>query len=134
MKIAVIGSRDFEGIDLIDDYLDSELSMLTELSLISGGASGVDAVAKAYARSRAITFIELKADWKAYGRAAGPIRNKQIIDMADSIYAFWDERSKGTAHVMEYALRIGKPCQVVVFAGVGFNPKLLKQTSKVGLV
>ncbi len=116
MKIAVIGSRDFKGSNLIPHYLDRELMKYYELSIISGGASGVDTIAKQYAFERQIDYIELKADWRTYGRAAGPIRNKLVVELAETIYAFWDGKSKGTLSVIQFARRLGKPYQVLVFA------------------
>ena len=115
MKIAVIGSRDFKGSNLIPHYLDRELMKYSELSIISGGASGVDTIAKQYAFERQLDYIELKADWRTYGRAAGQVRNKQVVEMADTIYAFWDGSSKGTLSVIQLARRLGKPCQVLTF-------------------
>jgi len=116
MRVAVIGSRIFEGSNLIAHYLDRELTKYSELSIISGGASGVDTIAKQYAFERKIDYVELKADWRSYGRAAGPIRNKQVVEMADTIYAFWDGKSKGTWGVIQFARKLGKPCQVITFA------------------
>ncbi len=115
MRVAIVGSRSFAGLPQIIDYIDVELKSESDLSIISGGAAGVDTVARDYAVKRNINFIELKADWRLYGRAAGPIRNKLIVDMADKVYAFWDGQSKGTLHVIEYAKKIGKPCQILVF-------------------
>lgn len=133
MKIAIIGSRSFAGIPQILDYLDAELNSECNLSIISGGAAGVDAVARDYAIKRNINFIELKADWTRYGRAAGPIRNKLIVDMADKVYAFWDERSKGTLHVIEYAKKLGKPCQILVFSenNICVKSALMTQANKI---
>ena len=58
MRVAVIGSRIFEGSNLIAHYLDRELTRYSELSIISGGASGVDTIAKKYAFERKIDYIE----------------------------------------------------------------------------
>lgn len=113
MKIAIIGSRLFSGMSKISDYLDENLKSLSDLTIVSGGAAGVDAAAKSYALKRNISFIELKADWRSFGRAAGPVRNKKIVDMVDKVYAFWDGQSKGTLHVIEYAGKLGKPCLVL---------------------
>lgn len=50
------------------------------------------------------------ADWKKYGRAAGPIRNNEMLDSdPDVVLAFHDslETSKGTKHCVEQALKRG---------------------------
>jgi hypothetical protein len=46
--------------------------------VIHGGASGADREAELWARSRGISFISFIADWSTYGKAAGPIRNKEM--------------------------------------------------------
>lgn len=47
------------------------------------------------------------ADWKQYGKAAGPIRNKQMLDegQPDLVLCFHDdiEKSKGTKNMYELA-------------------------------
>jgi len=116
MKVAVIGSRVFEGNHLIEHYLDCELQKYSNPSIISGGASGVDSIAKEYAINKGLDYTEINADWSSYGRAAGPIRNKLIVEMADTVYAFWDEASKGTWSTIQLAKRLGKPCQIVSYS------------------
>ena len=49
-----------------------------------------------------------------YGRAAPIVRNREIVEYADKIIAFWDGKSRGTRFVIEYANKIGKPCEVVM--------------------
>jgi hypothetical protein len=44
------------------------------------------------------------ADWKTYGKAAGPIRNHAMVDSgADLVIAFPDDGSRGTKDCAEYA-------------------------------
>ena len=116
MKVAVIGSRVFEGLYLTEDYLDGEIRKYPDLTIISGGASGVDSIAKQYAVKRGFNYHEINANWSTYGRAAGPIRNKIVVEMADIIYAFWDEKSKGTWSTIQLAKRLGKTCKIVTYA------------------
>ena len=47
-------------------------------------------------------------EWKKYGRAAGPVRNKEMVNSADLVIAFWDGKSKGTKSLIKYAEKIGK--------------------------
>ena len=42
-----------------------------------------------------------KADWNKYGRSAGPIRNKEMLDYADHVIAFYDGISKGTGNLLD---------------------------------
>ena len=107
MKIAVIGSR---GVDKID--LSPYVSACDEI--VSGGAKGVDALAAAYARENGLTLTEFLPEYERYGRAAPIKRNYKIVDYADRVIAFWDGASRGTLSVIKYAEKTGKPCEVVL--------------------
>ena len=100
MKIAVIGSRDFEDYALLESKLNT-LENIT--SIISGGAKGADSLAEQYALQHSIDVVVIKPDWKRYNRGAGLVRNKEIVDMADLVVAFWNGKSKGTLDVIEYS-------------------------------
>lgn len=41
------------------------------------------------------------------------MRNKEIVDYADRIIAFWDGKSKGTEQVINYTRKIGKKVNVI---------------------
>ena len=75
--------------------LDSEST-----TIIHGGCSGVDRVTDFEARKLGFRVEVFPADWKKYGRSAGPIRNKEMLDSgADRVYAFPHpslEKSAGT--------------------------------------
>jgi hypothetical protein len=110
MKIAVVGSRGFNDYD----YMISILNNIEDITLIvSGGAPGADRLAELYADQNSINTLILKADWDKYGKSAGMIRNKDIVDNAEYIIAFWDGVSKGTKNSIDRAKKAGK--QVVVF-------------------
>lgn len=75
--------------------------------LIEGGARGVDQNAYAWAKWRGLEQQTYPADWEAHGRAAGPIRNAQMLAHGnpDLVIAF--PGGKGTAHMMGLARRHG---------------------------
>lgn len=76
-----------------------------ELVIISGGARGADTLAKQWAKEHSYEFLEFKADWNKYGKAAGPIRNRQMFDESnpDLVIGFLAPESRGTADMLEYA-------------------------------
>lgn len=107
MKIAVIGSRKIV-LSNVGDYLaDCE-------EIVSGGAVGVDTCAAEYARQKGIKLTVFLPQYEKYGRAAPIVRNKEIVNYADKVIAFWDGSSKGTLSVIKYAQKIGKECEVVL--------------------
>ncbi len=112
MKIAVVGSRGFNDYD----YMTSILNNIEGITLIvSGGAPGADHLAEMYADQNNINKLILKADWGKYGKSAGMIRNKDIVDNAEYIIAFWDGVSKGTKNSIERARKAGKQLAVFKF-------------------
>ena len=107
MKIAVVGSRAVTISD-IGKYIGN----VDEV--ISGGAVGVDSCAADFAREKGIRLTVFLPQYDLYGRAAPIVRNKQIVDYADKVIAFWDGSSKGTLSVIKYAQSIGKECEIII--------------------
>ena len=107
MKIAIIGSRNIITAD-IGKYVSSDDE------LVSGGAIGVDTCVAQYAREKGLKLTEFLPEYGLYGRAAPIVRNKEIVDYADKIIAFWDGSSKGTQSVIKYAEKTGKPCEIII--------------------
>ncbi len=109
MKIAIVGSR---GLDcsLLPELLRALPPQVTEI--VSGGAVGVDHLARTLACQIGIPLREFLPDYETYGKRAPLLRNRQIIDYADEVLAFWDGRSRGTGHVIAECIRCGKPVRV----------------------
>ena len=108
MKTAVIGSRGITDINL-ETYLPEGTD-----EIVSGGAKGVDTLAREYAVQHGIRLTEFLPDYSRYKRGAPLKRNEQIIEYADVILAFWDGQSKGTKFVIDKAEKSGKEVRVIV--------------------
>lgn len=107
MKIAVVGSRNIT-VKNMEKYLsDGD-------EIVSGGARGVDACAAEYAERKGLKLTVFLPRYERYGRAAPILRNKEIVDYADKIIAFWDGHSKGTLSVIQYAEKTGKECRIIL--------------------
>lgn len=107
MKLAIVGSRDIKNI-FIAEYLPTDVT-----EIVSGGAKGVDTIAKNYALSHNLKYTEFLPDYKAYGRAAPLRRNDEIIEYADEVLAFWNGKSRGTKYVIERTKALGKKVGIV---------------------
>ena len=83
--------------------------------LISGGAVGADRLGEAWARAHDIPVRKLLPDWDKHGRAAGVIRNSDIVKEADGVIAFWDGASRGTLDTITKARKANKLLKVVSF-------------------
>lgn len=112
MKLAVVGSRDWQDVDFIKGVLDAALRRDSGIEIISGGARGVDTIAEEWARSREVPVTVFPADWNRYGRSAGYRRNVDIVNAADVVYAFQRNKSPGTQHSIDLARKSNKPVRV----------------------
>ena len=114
-KIIVAGCRDFKGYAMLKKSLDALI--VDPCEIVSGGASGVDTLAVIYASYRKFESKVFKADWDKHGKAAGPIRNREMAEYADELIAFWDGKSRGTKNMIETMRGLNKPVKVVLING-----------------
>lgn len=109
-RAIVCGSRDIESQDLLTQCLDAFGTSRPLTTIISGGASGVDTLAKHHATTNGIEFVEMKANWTRHGRAAGFKRNAEMLKELGAggvVIALWDGKSRGTKHMLEIAEKGG---------------------------
>lgn len=109
MRVAIVGSRSWP----YDQLIKSEVNGLPPESIIvSGGAVGVDRTAELYGKLRDLKTIVYKPDWDTFGRSAGYRRNVTIIGDADRVIAFQHNKSKGTQHSIDLAVKKGIPVKL----------------------
>jgi hypothetical protein len=103
-NIAIVGSRSINDNSLTDsirlyhntrDFLEQH-SKYPDITVVSGGARGVDRLAEDVAYMLDLPTIIIPAKWNLYGKRAGLMRNSDIIDASDEILAIWDGESPGT--------------------------------------
>lgn len=113
MKLAIVGSRTFTNYNILYDATCSILT--TKVSqIISGGANGADTLAKEFAQEFDIPLVEFLPEWDKYGKSAGMIRNKHIVDSCDKLLAFWDGHSAGTKNSINLANKNNKLLNVIL--------------------
>jgi len=69
-----------------------------------------------------LTYIEdyefpitsFKPDWGTHGRAAGPIRNREMAKYGDALLLIWDGASRGSANMKQEMIKLGKPVYEVI--------------------
>lgn len=112
MKVLVCGSRHFNDYELLKKTLD-ELPTITEI--IEGEARGADSLGKEYGIRRGITVRAFPAFWDKHGKAAGAIRNNQMLSEGkpDMVLAFLARDSRGTKHMIEIAQKAGVETKIV---------------------
>ena len=107
MKMAVIGSRGLR-VENLENYLPKNVT-----EIVSGGARGIDTDAETFAKCNNIKMTVFLPEYDRYGRGAPIVRNKQIVDYADEVIAFWDGKSKGTLSVIKYCEKQNKKITVI---------------------
>ena len=114
-RVIIAGCRDFTDYELLKEKCDFYLQNKKpeNIVFVSGHASGADALGERYAEERGLQLETYPADWKAHGRAAGPISNAQMADVADALIAFWDGKSRGTKNMIDTATKRGLKVAVV---------------------
>jgi predicted ATP-grasp superfamily ATP-dependent carboligase len=121
VRLLVCGDREWDAPEYLNAILDAYHAVFTVGVVIEGEARGVDVMARAWAESRGIPVERYPADWTRHGRAAGPIRNRQMMreGQPDVVMAFHRNlaASKGTRDMVRVADREGVPVWVVPFEG-----------------
>lgn len=104
--ILVCGSRHYDDAEVIASILGSFRRTCKDgvVKIIQGGCGGADTIALAYQEQCKLDGETFKADWKKFGKAAGPFRNQKMIDMGrpNIILAFHKniKSSKGTLDML----------------------------------
>ncbi len=113
MRVLVCGGRCFDDEALVQ----ATLNGLGVTHIIEGGASGADTLAWRWARANlgggSEHISQFKARWDVHGKAAGPIRNQEMLDEGkpDLVVAF--DGGRGTADMVRRAERAGIPVKKV---------------------
>lgn len=122
MRVLVCGGRDFGAENTGSDPINPELCAQWNfgmrflkakfgegkgVTIISGGATGADALGEDYTLCSHAKLEHYPADWSQYGKKAGYIRNQQMLDEGkpDLVIAF--PGGKGTAMMVELAKKAG---------------------------
>ena len=118
MKIVIAGGRDFQNYEVLRGAMDGVLANISSpITIVSGAARGADTLGEQYAAERGLDVIRFPADWKKFGRRAGPIRNEQMAEAANMLVAFWDGQSRGTKNIIGNMEQRGKPYYVYDYTG-----------------
>lgn len=107
-RILVCGGRDFADRAFLVQSLNALLLKHPTIdTVIEGGARGADTFGGEWANSQGLTRLTFRADWDRHGKAAGAIRNTQmLVDGApDLVVAF--PGGSGTANMKKQALAAG---------------------------
>ena len=109
-RVLITGSRGWEDrLTIARAMLDAADGVTDEIVIVHGLCpTGADEIADDFAEFMNWKIEAYPADWNKHGRAAGPIRNQQMVDLgADICLAFPLGESRGTRHCMQAAEKAG---------------------------
>lgn len=115
-RVIIAGGRDFINYLIVKErceyYLQNKMKTHNVI-IVSGHASGADSLGEKFAEDHNLQCELHPANWELYGKAAGPIRNEEMPEVADALIAFWDGKSPGTKSMISLARRKGLQVAVV---------------------
>lgn len=125
--LAIIGSRGYKNLSEVRHYVRARLAEDPALTIVSGGARGVDQEAEHAAEMMGAIVVSFRPfqigtrfmveeitaavdvrvrivgrTYPSYGAACYG-RNALIVEEADEVVAFWDGTSSGTKHAVDLA-------------------------------
>ncbi len=114
-RVVIAGCRDYNNYNEAKDFIDLCLVNIyreNDIVIVSGCASGADAIGERYANENGFKVERYPADWNKYGRSAGPRRNKQMAEICDYAICFWDAKSRGTKSMIDFVKKYNKPVKI----------------------
>ena len=111
MRLLICGDRNWDDKNLIRIAIKELQQLHTIECIIQGEARGADTQGKEVAEEMNIPILSFKPDWNKLGRAAGIIRNKEMLidGKPDYVLAFHDDikNSKGTGNMIKITQKAG---------------------------
>jgi len=111
MRVLIAGSRDVVDPLIIEKAVVE--SGFTVTSVICGMARGVDMLGYNWAKQHNVNIEEYPADWDGLGKAAGMIRNRKMVAVAEAAIIIWDGNSPGTENTIKLVKAKGIPFHLV---------------------
>jgi len=107
VKVIIAGSRLLSDYSLVTQAMQRSGFDVTEV--VCGMATGIDTLGYRWAQCYNKQIKEMPANWNRDGKAAGPIRNRDMAKYADAAVIIWDGKSAGTRNMVDEMIRAKKP-------------------------
>ncbi len=107
MRLLVCGGRDFDNRHGLFRVLDGIASRNNVKAIIHGAARGADKLAGEWAKRNLVEELAFPADWERHPKAAGPIRNQQMLDEGKPTHCIAFPGGRGTADMVARAKKAG---------------------------
>jgi hypothetical protein len=107
VRVLVCGGRHFRDLDLVRETLRRVHAEHRISAVVSGNCRGADQCAEAWAADNFIPVDRHRAEWTVHGKAAGPIRNQQMIDKGKPGLVVAFPGGRGTSDMVRRARAAG---------------------------
>lgn len=114
MRVLVCGGRGFADREKLFAVLDGVHRRKGISLIIHGGANGADAFAGEWATERGVALKVFTAGWEQSGRAAGPIRNRRMLEDGKPEFVVATAGGAGTAHMVSLAKKAGLFVRIIL--------------------
>jgi len=108
MIVAVTGGREYDDLDRVFYTMDTIHREQGPIRmLVHGGATGADTLAAIWAAKNGVATRVFLPDWDKHGKAAGPIRNREMLKEARPALLVAFPGGRGTADCTRQAEGFG---------------------------
>jgi predicted Rossmann-fold nucleotide-binding protein len=109
IRVLVCGGRTYSNVHRVHSVIQA---LPHDAVIITGGANGADTLAEHSALSLGMVAEVYYPNWDKYGKAAGPIRNQEMLDSGiDKVIAF--PGGYGTADMIRRARKADIPVEEI---------------------
>jgi hypothetical protein len=112
MLVLICGDRNWTDAEMIREAIFGGMVKYGLFTVVHGDCRGADRIAGEEARKAGLHVVSMPARWAVYGSAAGPIRNRAMLELKPNrVWAFHDDidASKGTRDMARAAGEAGVP-------------------------
>lgn len=113
MRLLICGDRNWTDYEAVKSAVGAMVAKYgKDIIVVEGEARGADTLGRKAAEHFGLVVEKYPADWERYGKGAGPIRNRQMLDTGiDWVMGFHKNifASKGTRHMLRLAASRGVP-------------------------
>lgn len=128
--VLVCGGRGYRNRDKVNETLDSLHTIRQIDVIIEGAAEGADTLAEQWAKTRAVPYVGVAADWEKFGKRAGPIRNSAMLDIVTPKCCVAFPGNNGTADMTAKARKLLGCYVLEVEDGPGLPAALQRRMDK----
>lgn len=122
IRVIIAGTRTFDDYELLRRTMCELFGRIpaSQLEIVSGHCpSGADLLGEQFAMRNHMKLTLFPAEWDTYGKAAGPIRNRQMAEYAAPdgyCVVFWDGKSRGSQNMITEASKAGIKTKIVTYS------------------